>query len=746
MARILIVSTDVVDRAMAGPGIRALELARVLSVKHSVTLAVPRSSQIQPLECTIVPYIPGKPGALLELLDHVDIVIGQGFVFESHPELLASDLPMAIDLYDPLILESLDLYAEMELPAAQAQHQRYHALTAALLRRGDFFFCATETQRDYWLGALTTAGRITPDLVRTSDRDLRALIDLVPSGIAEYPPIAQGPVLRGVHPSVGMDDIILLWAGGLWDWFDPCILVRAMAVLQKECPHVKLCFFAGARPNPDGEPFRPRAYQRAHTLAQELGVLNQSVIFLDQWIEYEARGAYLSEADIGVSAHMPGVETRMAFRTRLLDYLWARLPVVCSAGDSLGEEIARSGAGLLVPPADLSAWITTLRRLCDNAPLRATCRAAAERLSQQYLWREVARPLATFCESPYRTTPTRSTATIVAPTPRDEPAIATMPAIKPGTDSASLVASLSWYHTMNLGSGIVTPGAYDHRPYLHHYGLPDTLHGKQVLDIGAASGFFSFEFEQRGADVTATDLPEWNDHDFGPNYQPDQSPEKAHVYLHRPFDVARYLLGSRVKKRYLNIYDIAPDTVGMFDLVFCGSLLIHLTDPLKALWNMARVTRDKAIIATVITTEYAERSLALMEGYQRGDSWWVPSRTGLELMAACAGFVGIEWKGAFYLDYSDGSRGPYHGVLHAYKTTENWGPDTVHRNTLIEQYKQRPPTPDTAALLARLQENQQQLQHYQSLVAGYEQGRFIRFMRWFHWLRNKIRKQGKSFL
>jgi glycosyltransferase involved in cell wall biosynthesis len=400
--RVLLVSTDVVGQAMAGPGIRAWELARALAPRFEVTLAVPGTSDRDPAGFRLLSYAWGQPGALRAALAAADVLDGQGCVFEAHPELLATGLPLAIDLYDPLLIEGLDLYASADLATAEARHARYQALTDAQLRRGDFFFCATEAQRDYWLGALTAAGRITPALARAADRDLRMLIDLVPSGIPVDPPAPGAPALRGVHPAIGRDDVLFLWAGGLWDWFDPLVLVRAAAAVAADCPRLRIGFFAGARPNPLGEPFTTRKRAEAQALAAELGVFGRSVIFLDAWVPYDARGAYLAEADAGVSAHLPGVETHFAFRTRMLDYVWARLPVICTAGDSLGEAYARAGAGLLVPPHDPEAWATALRRLYADAGLRAACRAAADRLADQLTWPEVARPLAAFCEAPRR--------------------------------------------------------------------------------------------------------------------------------------------------------------------------------------------------------------------------------------------------------------------------------------------------------------------------------------------------------
>ena len=402
--QILFVSTDIIGSDMAGPGIRAWELAHALAARCVVTLAAPDSATPpHSAAIRVLPYRAGQAGALTPALAAADVVVGQGFVFERQPELLACDLPLAIDLYDPLIIEGLDLYASAELAVAEAQHVRYQALTEAQLRRGDFFFCATEPQRDYWLGALTGVGRINPAVVRAADRELHQVIGLVPSGIASAPPAAASPpALRGTHPALGDDAMIALWAGGLWEWFDPQLLVRAVAALRDACPRLRLVFFAGARPNPDGPPITTRLRAEAEACAAELGILDQSVIFLDRWVPYAARGALLAEADIGVSAHLPGIETHFAFRTRLLDYLWARLPVLCTAGDSLGAAFAAAGCARQVPPYDLAGWAAAFRQLYEQAETRQAMRSAAHTLAEQWTWEKAAQPLLTFCTSPHR--------------------------------------------------------------------------------------------------------------------------------------------------------------------------------------------------------------------------------------------------------------------------------------------------------------------------------------------------------
>ena len=217
------------------------------------------------------------------------------------------------------------------------------------------------------------------------------------------------------------------------------------------------------------------------------------------------------------------------------------------------------------------------------------------------------------------------------------------------------VSKLIWYHTIDLGHGIVTPGIYDHRRYLEFYGIPD---------IGAASGFFSFEMEKRGAEGTAMDLPKWMDHDFGALYLPDRPLDDLENYLHKPFELAAKILGSRLKKRHINIYDISPQTVGMFDLVFCSSVLLHLTDPIKALHNIQRVTKEMAIIATGILLDERSEPLAQFSGHKGGAAWWLPNKAGLAMIQS-TGFKRWEWFSEFRLDYSDGKPGTMHGVVRA---------------------------------------------------------------------------------
>ena len=228
------------------------------------------------------------------------------------------------------------------------------------------------------------------------------------------------------------------------------------------------------------------------------------------------------------------------------------------------------------------------------------------------------------------------------------------------------IKSLIWYHTLDLGNGNLTPGIYDHRRYLRFYGIPDDLSGKKVLDVGTASGFFAFEMEKRGAEVTATELKKWQDHDFGPLYVPDKPIKALQSYLHEPFDLAKRIFRSKVKKKKINVYQLSPKSIGIFDITFCSSVLLHLRDPVKALWRIRTVTKEMAVIATGIHQGSEREPMAFFMGNRGGDTWWLPNKACLEAMVEGAGFKRWEWYSEFQLDYGDGSQGMLHGVIHAF--------------------------------------------------------------------------------
>lgn len=394
MPHVLIVSNDIVRRAMGGAGIRNFELARALAAAGlQVTLAAKGGTDMESLPFEVVDH---DDALLRALAARVDCVVGQGWVLEAYPYLRGGSVPLVVDLYDPFVLEGLPAHTGASWPDRWNDHRGRARVLAEQMRDGDFFLCASERQRDYWLGALSALGRINP-ATYDDDDTLRSLIDVVAFGIPDEPPRQQRHALRGVVPGIGADDYLLLWGGGLWNWFDPLTLVRAVQVAADRVPNLRLYFMAAPHPNPVvGE---MDMAGRTRQLAAELGLMGRHVFFNDRWIDYAQRADYLLDADCGVSTHPDHLETQFAFRTRLLDCVWAGLPVICTRGDTLADLIAARGMGITVPPESPEALAEAIVAMADSGR-REGASAALRGAAPEFHWSRVVEPLVRFCRAP----------------------------------------------------------------------------------------------------------------------------------------------------------------------------------------------------------------------------------------------------------------------------------------------------------------------------------------------------------
>jgi tRNA (mo5U34)-methyltransferase len=234
-----------------------------------------------------------------------------------------------------------------------------------------------------------------------------------------------------------------------------------------------------------------------------------------------------------------------------------------------------------------------------------------------------------------------------------------------GNELARQVAEIEWYHSIDLGGGLVTPGYYDHRPILHHYQLPERLDGMRVLDIACFDGFWSFEFERRGAaEVVALDIATAAELDLPWRVRAKMSEAELARQFGRGFRLAHATLGSKVRHEHCNVYDLSPERLGMFDLVHCGDLLLHLRDPMGALMRMRGVTRGAALISDVIYPDFDRHDgvpIAMFNGGRGDNIWWRLGSTALRQMIEDAGFDTVQEISRFRY----GARGQPPAMWHA---------------------------------------------------------------------------------
>ena len=215
------------------------------------------------------------------------------------------------------------------------------------------------------------------------------------------------------------------------------------------------------------------------------------------------------------------------------------------------------------------------------------------------------------------------------------------------------MADQRWYHVLEL-PGETTDGLFDLRPYVGRYGLPASLEGKRALEVGTWDGFWAFELERRGADVVAIDLDDERELDWPPRRRAPAENRRG-----AGFDSARRRLNSSVERVVRSVYDATPEELGTFDLVFCGSVLLHLRDQLLALERIAALVKPGG---TFISAEEYDRVADLLPlplarfraNRPDGVVFWLPSRRTWRQMLWYAGFDEVREVSRFTMQSAKG--------------------------------------------------------------------------------------------
>lgn len=382
MTRVALLSSEPIRPAMGGIGIRYLELARRLpAFGFDVVLlspAAPEESVGCGLDPARVRQVNGE--TLARATADRDVAVGQGQLVN---DLIGArpELPLAVDLYDPWLVENLHYFDELGLDP----YRNDHATWVLQLGHGDFFLCSSAEQRLFYLGFLAALGRVNPEAV-AADPTLERLVAEVPFGLPdELPP--HRPWLPARRPGERR-----LLFGGLYDWYDDVAAVDALERLEGDAR-----LYVIRNPNPESTPQR-RFRELERRLAARPG-LRERVVALD-WVPAERRFDLLRDVDLLVSPHRPGIETDLALRTRFLEALAAGCLVVASEGGTVARLLAARTAGWVVPPRDVAALAAALEAALAGGPAAEARRAAGLELAREYRWERALAPLVAFLEAP----------------------------------------------------------------------------------------------------------------------------------------------------------------------------------------------------------------------------------------------------------------------------------------------------------------------------------------------------------
>jgi tRNA (mo5U34)-methyltransferase len=243
----------------------------------------------------------------------------------------------------------------------------------------------------------------------------------------------------------------------------------------------------------------------------------------------------------------------------------------------------------------------------------------------------------------------------------DGPAKPAQRALQPEQEQIdSRIRGVTWYHTIDLGDGIVTPGVFNYMPLVSLCPFPEDMSGMRALDIATYDGFWAFEMERRGAEVVGTDVGRVGDLDIPPPARARMTPEELDAPTGQAFRLAHEIRKSRVRREICNVYDLSPERMGgKFDVVFCGHLLTDVQNPFRALERVRSVVGGYAILLDCFNP-FVPHLHMLYKATAQDRTWWAFSFTAMERMISDAGFSKVE-------------------VLHKIRCGSNIQPAPTHR-------------------------------------------------------------------
>lgn len=386
MSKVLLYSHEYIGTSMAGPGIRYFEFAKALSRHHEVTLLTPNEPDIA---LSNVKIYKNNDKILRESINVSDVLISQLITAKMALFAKYAGVKIILDAYDPMPIEHLEIFKYHSNATRQFQSDSILKIFRFSFLMADAIISGSSKQRDLWMGFLMNLGKITPKAY-DDNHSLSHLIDVVPFGMSSAPPKRVG---EGFRKKFGIKEgaHVILWGGGVWNWFDPLTLIHSVSEIAKTRDDVYLVFMGLKPPNPHVPEMKMSL--DAVELSKKLNLYDKKIFFNFGWTTYEERQSYLMEATIGASLHFEHLETQYSFRTRILDYLWAGLPIIGTEGDYFADLIKKHDLGYVVRQNDVEGVRKAIINIIDSPEKQILMKENMARIRPQFYWEAVVNPI-----------------------------------------------------------------------------------------------------------------------------------------------------------------------------------------------------------------------------------------------------------------------------------------------------------------------------------------------------------------
>jgi glycosyltransferase involved in cell wall biosynthesis len=396
---LLVITHESVGEKMAGPSIRYWEISRALGAQGvDVSLATPYESSRSAQGVEIKQFFWEDPHSLFQLINDHEVILANGPVTARVVHLLGEPIPKptVVDIYYSPEIEQMMLNIMKDRAYSVLDSAAFDDLHT-YLRQGDLFTCAIETQYDFWLGGMLTAGRMNTQTLR-KNLTLNHMLKMVPMGFPDTAPIRGDNMIKGVVPGIAKEDKVIYWGGGVWDWTDPITLLKAFKQVLEHRDDVRLVFGALHHYEQEIVPEMSVTGRLMEFIRHE-DWLDKYVFFLD-WVPYDDRGTYLLEVDLGVGLTLDTIENRYAVRARFMDCLWAALPCITNEGDDIGEKLRELGLARLVQPGDVDGVRKGILEFLGNDGIREKSNELVKENWSTFSWSGVVQPLLEYLEDP----------------------------------------------------------------------------------------------------------------------------------------------------------------------------------------------------------------------------------------------------------------------------------------------------------------------------------------------------------
>lgn len=326
----------------------------------------------------------------IQEFDSVLVSYNAGDITQTVVDNIRQDQQLILDGYVPI-------HIEMSARNSDNLDREYDAFNfenkiwTKALRRGDILLCANEAQKKFYTGVMAQVGRINP--ITYGDEDL---IQIVPYGIYREKAVAKNdPVSKLVKNKKAFK---LLWFGGIYPWFDLTNLLEAVKNANKTTP-IELIMVGVKNPFNQHPDFIKR-YEEVMDYIKNNNM--DEIVHITDWVKFEDRAEWYLGSDAVVLINNIGMENMLAWRTRLVDYVWADLPIVTNGGDPMSDILEANKAVYILPDLDAKTIEKEIIKISKDKETLKQVSTNLSKVRRLFYWDKVTENLSKLISKGYK--------------------------------------------------------------------------------------------------------------------------------------------------------------------------------------------------------------------------------------------------------------------------------------------------------------------------------------------------------